>query len=194
VSAAKPTTLDLAQIVSELERMDREVAELLAALSPKQLNWQPDGGRSWSIGQCIDHLAKSNRIMVRAMSDALQSARAAGAPAAAGPLRLSWIERLFVGSLEPPVRRRMKAAARAMPGSTLIHDELRREYAGANQAVRELALASRTFDLHRIRLASPFLRIFKYSLAAALAIIAAHDRRHLWQAARVREAPGFPPT
>lgn len=190
--SARPATLELAQIVATLEHSDSEFRRLVEPLSPAQLNWQPEGGKAWSIGQCIDHLAKSNRLMVRAMSAAIETARASGVPEAAGLVRLNWIERFFVGSLEPPPKRRLKNPAKATPASTLIKDELWGEFVATEQAVRDLALSSRTINVNSIRLASPFLRFFKYSIGAAFAIIAAHNRRHLWQAQRVREAPGFP--
>lgn len=192
MSASTPATLDLTQIVAALERCRKEAQQLIAPLSPEQLNWQPENGKGWSIGQCIDHLAKSNREMLRAMSGALDSARARGITASTGPIRLSWIERFFVGSLEPPPKRRFKAPSKAMPTSTLIQDEMWQAFTAADDAVRDLALACRTIDINRIRVKSPFFRFFKYSLGAALAIIAAHNRRHLWQAQRVREATGFP--
>jgi hypothetical protein len=32
----------------------------------------------------------------------------------------------------------------------------------------------------------------RFSIATGLFVIAAHDRRHLWQAEQVKQAPGFP--
>ena len=49
----------------------------------------------------------------------------------------------------------------------------------------------RTFadiDLAGVRFANPFIRGVRFSLATGLHVIAAHERRHLWQAWRVRQA------
>jgi hypothetical protein len=46
-------------------------------------------------------------------------------------------------------------------------------------------------DLARIRTISPVNRLIRLPLGAYLQFILAHDRRHLWQARQVRNAPGF---
>jgi hypothetical protein len=43
-------------------------------------------------------------------------------------------------------------------------------------------------DLAGIRFVNPFLPGVRFSLATGLHVIAAHERRHLWQAWRVRRA------
>jgi hypothetical protein len=47
-------------------------------------------------------------------------------------------------------------------------------------------------DLNRIRFHNPFVATLRFTVGAGLLIIAAHNRRHLWQAEQVRQAAGFP--
>ena len=47
-------------------------------------------------------------------------------------------------------------------------------------------------DLKKIKVASPAASWLKMSLGARLDLIAAHDRRHLWQARKVRDRENFP--
>jgi hypothetical protein len=47
-------------------------------------------------------------------------------------------------------------------------------------------------DAERIVMTSPLLSVVTYSLLDAARLIVAHERRHLAQAARVTQAPGFP--
>ena len=47
-------------------------------------------------------------------------------------------------------------------------------------------------DLARIRVSSPVAPWWRFSLGAAFAVLAAHERRHLWQARRVAMLPQFP--
>ena len=47
-------------------------------------------------------------------------------------------------------------------------------------------------DLRRARVVSPITRLLRLNLGAAFALIASHNRRHLWQARQVREHPSFP--
>jgi hypothetical protein len=44
-----------------------------------------------------------------------------------------------------------------------------------------------------VRTASPAAPLFFLTLGQCFGALAAHDRRHLWQARRVREDPHFPP-
>jgi hypothetical protein len=42
-------------------------------------------------------------------------------------------------------------------------------------------------DLARVKVSNPVSNWFKLSLGQELALTAAHERRHLWQASRVRK-------
>jgi hypothetical protein len=57
----------------------------------------------------------------------------------------------------------------------------------ASQAeVREFLRAHANLDLAGVRFPNPFIPVISFSLATGLHVIAAHERRHLWQAWRVR--------
>jgi hypothetical protein len=47
-------------------------------------------------------------------------------------------------------------------------------------------------DLNRIRFHNPFIGLLRFTVGAGFLIVAAHDRRHLWQAEQVRQSAGFP--
>ena len=53
---------DLQQLLDELDALDRAVDILVAPLSDAQFFWQPNEGRSWSIAQCLEHLAVANTL------------------------------------------------------------------------------------------------------------------------------------
>jgi hypothetical protein len=46
--------------------------------------------------------------------------------------------------------------------------------------------------LNSIRFRNPFIGFLRFTVGAGLLIIAAHDRRHLWQAGQVRQSAAFP--
>jgi hypothetical protein len=54
--------------------------------------------------------------------------------------------------------------------------------------VRAFLLEYADLDLAAVRFPNPFLRGIRLSLATGLHVITAHERRHLWQAWRVRRA------
>ena len=98
---------DLQDLADQLDAADREARALVVDLDDAQANWQPDGGASWSVAQCLDHLAVTNRTYVEAMEEALPRARGRGR-VRRGPARPGILAALFVRSLEPPVRRRTR--------------------------------------------------------------------------------------
>jgi hypothetical protein len=54
--------------------------------------------------------------------------------------------------------------------------------------VRAFLIEYADLDLAAVRFPNPFVRGIRFSLATGLHVITAHQRRHLWQAWRVRRA------
>ena len=47
-------------------------------------------------------------------------------------------------------------------------------------------------DLARVKVRSPVVPLLRFRLGVIIALMAVHERRHLWQAERVLQAEGFP--
>jgi hypothetical protein len=88
------------------------------------------------------------------------------------------------------VRRRYKLKAprtiRPRPDPAL-HDASA-QFFGSQDELRAFLLRYADIDLASVRFVNPFVPVFRFSLATGLHVLAAHERRHLWQARRVREA------
>jgi hypothetical protein len=65
-------------------------------------------------------------------------------------------------------------------------------YRTGHDVVRQLITDAAEIDANRARFPNPFVPLIRFSVATGLFVIAAHDRRHLWQAEQVKQAPGFP--
>jgi hypothetical protein len=151
------------------------------------------------VAQCLDHLATANRVYLAAMRPAAERARQQGRTRRR-PARPGLPGRLFVWSLEPPARPLLKQKAprtiRPQPSPGLGAS------LSAFVAAHEQALAFlhefAGIDLASVRFPNPFVPGIRFSLATGLHVIAAHERRHLWQAWNVRRAlersgaPGAP--
>jgi hypothetical protein len=99
----------------------------------------------------------------------------------------------FLGSilrwfLEPPIRQRVKTSAPFVPKSTRAKAEAFGEFAALQTKLHDLLREARGLDLKKIKVVSPFDKRVRYNLYSAFRIIVAHQRRHLWQAARAVEA------
>jgi hypothetical protein len=189
--ATTPLRHDLQQLLDELDAVDRAVDILVAPLSDAQFFWQPNEGRSWSIAQCLEHLAVANTLYADGIAAGLAAARARRRTGG-GPIASSVFGRLFVSSMEPPVKRRMRAPSKILPTPDRTREEIMRSFRETHARVREHIRAAADIDVNRATFMNPFLRVVRMRVGTAFRVITAHDRRHVWQAENVRRAPGFP--
>lgn len=177
------------RFIEGLSRLDGEARALAAGVSEAQAHWQPDGGAKWSITQNLQHLARTNEIYVAAMRAGL-----AGAPKAAPVADLEAVPtalgRWFVRMMEPPPRFRVKTRRAVQPASTGSLAEALESFLRSQEAVGAFAREAAVHNL-ATTFKSPFGPI-RPRIATGLLVIAAHDRRHLWQARQVMLADGFP--
>ena len=73
------------EVATQLDAIHAKTSEVCAGLDASQLNWQPDGGRRWSIAQCLDHLAKTTLLYGRRIEEAIDAAPAGAERESAEP-------------------------------------------------------------------------------------------------------------
>jgi hypothetical protein len=179
---------DIKDLEDRLDAAGRDAQALVAGLTEPLAAWRAEAG-SWSVAECLDHLATANRVYLRAMEEPAVRARKEGRQRR-GPAMPGVVGRWFVRSLEPPVNPRFKGRAPRIiqPRTAPTLADAFASYAASHDEVRAFLRAYADLDLARVRFPNPFVRGVRFSLATGLHVIAAHERRHLWQAWRVREA------
>jgi hypothetical protein len=179
---------DIRELQEQLEAAEREAEALVAGLSEAQGTGRAEAG-SWSVSECLDHLATANCVYLRAMQEPASRARARGRHRRR-PARPGWVGRLFVGSLEPPPKwwSRLKAPRTIRPRVAPPLGETFSSFVASQADVRAFLQAYADLDLAGVRFPNPFVRGIRFSLATGLHVLAAHQRRHLWQAWRARRA------
>jgi len=180
----------LRTILDDLAKSEQEAQRIAGGLTDKQANWQP-GPNAWSIAQCLDHLARSDTTYAAALSKAIRQRPAEPQPWL-DPIRPGWPSRQFIRSLEPPPKSKIRAPKKIVPASQIGSREAVEAFLRSHEEVRDVIKTAAGLDLNRIRFRNPFFGFLRFTLGAGLLIITAHDRRHLWQAGRVRQAVGFP--
>jgi hypothetical protein len=179
---------ELARLESALDAAERDARQLVEGLSEREGTWRADPG-SWSIAECLDHLATANRVYLGAMRPSAESARNRGQlrrhPALPGMLG-----GLFVWSLEPPPRRlsRMKAPRAIQPRPSPPLGDAFAAFLTSQSDVRAFLHEYAGIDLAGVTFPNPFIKGLRFSLATGLHVIPAHERRHLWQARRIEQA------
>ena len=177
---------DIRDLEDQLDAAERDAQLLVAGLTEQQGAWRPEPG-SWSVAECLDHLATANRVYLQAMSEPAVRARAKGR-ARRRPVVPGIVGRWFVRWLEPPVKPRLKGKAPRIirPRTAPPLADASAAFAASQGEVRAFLRAYADLDLAGVRFPNPFIPGVRFSLATGLHVITAHERRHLWQAWRVR--------
>ncbi len=167
------------------EQVKIQARKLTEGLNEAQFNWRP-APSEWSIEECLEHLTMVGTWEVRAIERAINDARARGLTGS-GPFQYGWFDRWIVRTTEPPVRRKVRTSRRFVP----VHEQPVTAVLPTFLHLQGMFLIqierSAGLDLARVKVETPISRFLRMSLGMMFAQVAAHERRHLEQARRVRE-------
>ena len=181
---------DLDQLPDQFAAIRGEVEKLLFGIRPDQFNWRPAPGQ-WSISECLTHLNVVDGIDADLLARAVIAARAKGWTSA-GPFRYGALSTWLIGKLEPPVKMKTTAPKIYVPPPDQPLETVQREFYRIHDRLVEILGMAEGLDLARIKVPTPLARWIHFSFTQRVRLLAAHDRRHLWQAWQVPQAPGFP--
>jgi hypothetical protein len=183
-------TREIDEFRRQFEQIAADADALVSPLGENQFTWKPTA-TAWSIAECLEHMNATARSYLPAIDEGIADAIRHGAYAE-GPFHYSLIGRLFAHLMEPPARLRMRATIDKQPGP---HRPKRETLAGFRayqvQYVDRLRQAN-GIDLSRSCVRSPMASWIRIPLGSAFASMAAHERRHLWQARKIVLLEGFP--
>jgi hypothetical protein len=182
---------DLLQtIASESERINDEAGRLASGLTDAQLNWKP-APNSWSIAQCLEHLTMATEKFGPYFTNAIAQGRGKRPVAGAVRYRPTMLGGWLIKQLLPTATRKVPAPKIFKPESSSIDGALER-FQQQQETFLSFVNGARGIDYNKTRLRSPVTPFMRYSLADAFVITVVHGQRHLAQARRVMETPGFP--
>lgn len=179
---------ELGRVVAELGAIGEEARREFGPLSAAQVNWKP-GPDEWSVGQCLEHLMKTNRGFFPELESIARGERRNSAWEQWSPLS-GFFGRVVARAVEG--RRKFKAPSRLAPSESGVAADIVEQFAAHQNDLTGRMRAAAGADLKRTVVTSPVSGLITYSLLDAFRIVVAHERRHLRQARRVTEAPGFP--
>lgn len=184
------TVLTLPQLVAETEAIASDTQAALGQLNAAQLNWKP-APNSWSVAQCLDHLLTANQAMFRGMA-----AGASGTHQASlwerMPVLPGLMGKFMVKAVSPQAKQKVKAPAKIQPSTSELDARIVRRFVDQQREIAAHFERLKTVAADRIVMTSPLASVVTYSLLDAARLIVAHERRHLAQAERVTQTPGFP--
>ncbi len=183
---------DLLQTIADETIKNNDDAKRLAAnLSEQQLNWKPAPDK-WSIAQCLDHLAVTGAEFDALLTEAIERGRRKWPVAGSIPYRPSMLGGWLIRQIVPESKRKVNAPRVFKPSDASSIGGSLTKFLQQEESFLSFVRQASGVDYNKTRLRSPVTRLLRYSLADAFVITVVHGRRHLAQARRVVETPGFP--
>ncbi len=177
-------TPDLQYVCDEFVLARNRVEAGFGHLDDNLINRSPAPNR-WSIALCLEHLCVTAEAYFPEI-DAATARAAAGNIRATGPFRYSLLSRLMESHLGTiPPKFKSNAPAVFQPVAPHGADEIRARFAHIQDELIGRARRANGFDLQRVKMQSPVARLVRLPLGMAFRTLAAHQRRHLWQAEQV---------
>ena len=177
-----PALLDLER---QFQEIGSSISSVVDGLPDAGLRWRPGDGK-WSIVECFEHLNSGWRVLPK-LDEKIAGGRERGL-LGSGPFRTKLLGEIYIRGVEPPVRViRVRAPAKFRPRPSPPPAEVVPKLLGLQRELIERIRAADGVDLGAITMSSPISRRFKMTIGQWFRFLAAHERRHLWQANRVRE-------
>ena len=183
-------TSEIDGFIAVAESIAVNVDQAFGSLDGERLNWKPDA-RSWSIGQCLEHLIITNKLEFPAIEKALQADYR-------NPFwsKMPFLPVIFGKSaiylFSPENSRKIRAPKRFQPAQSRIDAAIVKDFVAHQQEVTGLFEKSRNLDLGKIKIVSPVTDLITYSLHDAYKVLMVHEERHFRQAERVLKNSNFP--
>jgi hypothetical protein len=177
------------RISSDLDAADARAVALAKGLTTAQLNWKPRPD-AWSVGQCLEHLCLSNEVYVAPISESLRCPETGSVD----EVTPGWFGRWFIRRyIEPTTQKsRGRAPRKSVPVASRIDSSILDRFIASNAKIRDVIDCARGHDVNRIRFRNPYVPLIRFTAGTGLQILARHNHRHLLQAERVKQSPGFP--
>src|SRR4051812_23885935 len=179
---------DIDAVISEFQSISEDVKNNFGSLAPDQVNWKP-APESWSVGQCLDHLIKSNEEFYPELEKLAAGTRKNTFWQNWSPL--SGIAGAFLVSTLKKDGQKVKTNQKMTPPSDVPADIVERFIKHETELAEKLRACS-TADWRKVVLTSPFVKIMTYRMDVGLQAMIEHEKRHIRQAKRVIESDAFP--
>jgi DinB superfamily len=178
LNVERARTLD--ELEAQFTAISRAVKALIDSAGADLCSTRPAPG-SWSAAECLQHL----NITADAYFPIWQQTIANAGPRKTelnAPYSTDFCGRLFSWILDPPARIRSKTPA---PFQPVDRPDISLALAGfldRQQRILATLRRCRGRAIDKVKMGSPVDAKIRYSIWSSFVIIAAHQRRHLWQA------------
>lgn len=177
------------RLINEFQTISENAKKTFGGLSNEQINWRPRVD-AWGVGQCFDHLIKSNQEFEPQFQEMTNGNRKQTFWQNYSPLT-GFFGKFLLNSLKNDARK-FKAPSKAIVPPSDIPADIIEQFAAHQNYVCETLKSLDKLEWNKTIVTSPFLRLMTYRLDIAFDIAVEHEKRHFRQAERVLKADGFP--
>lgn len=177
----------LSAIVEELRQVDAAVDRMVDHDDIAAIWVERPTPQAWSASEAIAHLTITTRRFLPIFADVVDAAPVDGVPEV---MKMDLAGRLLVRMMEPPIWFGSRTNPAFIPEAAEPVGKVVADFHESQQELIAAVGAMDGLDITSIRITSPFRSNLKYSVYSALRILAAHQRRHLWQAEHALDAVG----
>jgi hypothetical protein len=178
----------LMKVQRELEEATAAIRGLVADLPATAWAQRPATG-GWSVAHCVMHLNVTTEEFLPRLDAGIRDGRARSVTGA-GPFRRDFVGWMLCKMVEPPYRMKVKTPPKFDPQEVDSREKAMADWDRLQGELYKRIEAADGLALDRVKVVSPFAERMKYNLLAALAVIPAHQRRHIWQAEQILKAIG----
>lgn len=166
----------LDEVKAQFEAASSRAKQLLTGNSEDTLTRRAQPDR-WSAAECVAHLTLTNQHYPPLIREALEKA-----PPGDGPYRMDFRGRLLRWILEPPYRSGVKTMPSMEPPTGESPEQALAGFLASQEELLQLLEVARGKALGKTTITSPFSKRMRYNAYSCFQVLAAHERRHLWQA------------
>jgi hypothetical protein len=175
--------IQLGSLLEQFQCATRGAKKLVIGRSANELarRLEPE---SWSTAECLDHLARTTGSFLPAISRAVATAPKL---ATNRPLRTGTVASLLIRNLEPPYRLRYRVLPQLVPRETDF-EAAWSAFAESQSRLSEAVCSATGLAIDKVNVPCPVCAHITYNAYGALRMLAAHQRRHLWQIQQILAA------
>ncbi|MDQ3710853.1 MAG: DinB family protein [Acidobacteriota bacterium] len=178
----------LAEIKIQLDAAAQKASSIVNSVSFEQLNERPQPDQ-WSIAECLVHLNLSSQAELIVLNDAYEQI-STKRMYVENQFKMDLLSRFLKWTLEPPPMSifKIKTTQRFQPVDIEPLSEVLPTFLALQEQLKACVDAANGLPLDQIIVVSPFISYIKYNLLSCFHLLLAHERRHLWQAEKVKKA------
>ncbi len=177
------------QIRADMQKAADDAKASFGGLSAAQLNWKP-AENSWSVGQCFEHLIKTNEQFYPEFDKLAAGTRQNSFWENWSPFT-GFFGRFLIKAVTEDSKK-VKAPSKSIVPPSNIEADIIDRFATNVAVINEKITGCESADRGKTVVTSPFLSIMTYKLDDAYTVLVEHTKRHFRQAERVTKAEGFP--